>query len=285
MKMSLVTDAVRRDAFAKVRNCKKHAKDEAIIFKTVWQIIELANVARDGGLLALEEKIHERKEHDFISRLVREGLEQVIQGCDPDDVEELLTTMYWAKNPAGNKALAAYMMMRGICFIQAGVHPYVIEKILLAMLPQKYRGTCIRQLEDAMEEYRESVWQKEIQQYEDIVYSVQNEEIKKTLEQLNEILICLDARGIQRLLRDVYNDDLVYAMIGLPRKTRNVLVDNVSERLGKMMISDYVKKFWRFGEVYYTDDARVKDSAEKIMRTVCKLIEAGEVRRYEMKNV
>lgn len=98
-------------------------------------------------------------------------------------------------------------------------------------------------------------------------------------------MICLDARGIQRLLRDVYNDDLVYAMIGLPRKTRNVLVDNVSERLGKMMISDYVKKFWRFGEVYYTDDARVKDSAEKIMRTVCKLIEAGEVRRYEMKNV
>ena len=69
MKMSLVTDAVRRDAFAKVRNCKKHAKDEAILFKTVWQIIELANVARDGGLLALEEKIHERKEHDFISRL------------------------------------------------------------------------------------------------------------------------------------------------------------------------------------------------------------------------
>jgi len=156
MKMSLVTDAVRRDAFAKVRNCKKHAKDEAILFKTVWQIIELANVARDGGLLALEEKIHERKEHDFISRLEREGLEQVIQGCDPDDVEELLTTMYWAKNPAGNKALAAYMMMRGICFIQAGVHPYVIEKILLAMLPQKYRGICIRQLEDAMEEYREN---------------------------------------------------------------------------------------------------------------------------------
>ena len=56
MKMSLVMDAVRRDAFEKVRNCKKYSKDEAMLFKTVCQIIELANIARDEGLLFLEEK-------------------------------------------------------------------------------------------------------------------------------------------------------------------------------------------------------------------------------------
>ncbi len=95
------------------------------------------------------------------------------------------------------------------------------------------------------------------------------EEIRKKMFVFEDILI-LDDRAIQRVLRDVDNNDLAIALKGSNEEVQNVIFNNQSKRLATMIKEDM--EF--MGPVRMKD---VEEAQQKIVNVIRKLEDAGEI--------
>ena len=95
------------------------------------------------------------------------------------------------------------------------------------------------------------------------------EEIKKKMFVFEDIL-SLDDRSIQRILREVENNELAIALKGSGEEVQNVIFNNLSKRLAAMIRED----------MEYMGPVRLKDveeSQQKIVNIIRKLEDAGEI--------
>lgn len=95
------------------------------------------------------------------------------------------------------------------------------------------------------------------------------EEIRKKMFVFEDILL-LDDRAIQRVLRDVDNNDLSVALKGANEEVQNVIFKNLSSRLSAMIKED----------MEYMGPVRMKDVEEaqqKIVEIIRKLEDAAEI--------
>ncbi len=95
------------------------------------------------------------------------------------------------------------------------------------------------------------------------------EEIRKKMFVFEDILL-LDDRAIQRVLRDVANDDLTLALKGANEQVQTAIFNNMSKRLAVMIKEDM--EF--MGPVRMKD---VEDAQQKIVNIIRKLEDAGEI--------
>ncbi len=95
------------------------------------------------------------------------------------------------------------------------------------------------------------------------------EEIRKKMFVFEDILL-LDDRAIQRVLRDVDNNDLSVAMKGSNEEVQNTIFNNMSKRLAVMIKEDM--EF--MGPVRMKD---VEEAQQKIVNIIRKLEDAGEI--------
>ncbi len=95
------------------------------------------------------------------------------------------------------------------------------------------------------------------------------EEIRKKMFVFEDILL-LDDRAIQRVLRDVANDDLTLALKGGNEQVQTAIFNNMSKRLAVMIKEDM--EF--MGPVRMKD---VEDAQQKIVNIIRKLEDAGEI--------
>jgi len=95
------------------------------------------------------------------------------------------------------------------------------------------------------------------------------EELDKRMFKFED-LDSLDDRSLQRLLREVENDDLVLALKGAPEDLRERFFRNVSKRQGEMLREDLDA----LGAVRVTD---VDDAQQKIIGTAKRLEEEGAI--------
>ncbi|MCI8798959.1 flagellar motor switch protein FliG [Acetatifactor muris] len=95
------------------------------------------------------------------------------------------------------------------------------------------------------------------------------EEIRKKMFVFEDILL-LDDRAIQRVLRDVENNDLSVALKNANEDVKNAIFNNVSKRLAVMIKEDM--DF--MGPVRVTD---VEEAQQKIVNIIRKLEDAGEI--------
>ena len=80
----------------------------------------------------------------------------------------------------------------------------------------------------------------------------------------------LDNRAIQRVLRDVDNNDLAIAMKNANEQVQNAIFDNLSKRLAVMIKEDM--EF--MGPVRMKD---VEEAQQKIVNIIRKLEDSGEI--------
>ena len=85
-----------------------------------------------------------------------------------------------------------------------------------------------------------------------------------------EDIISLDDRAIQRVLRDVDNNDLALALKGSTEEVQNVIFNNLSKRLAVMIKEDM--DF--MGPVRMKD---VEEAQQKIVNIIRKLEDSGEI--------
>ncbi|MBQ7766868.1 MAG: flagellar motor switch protein FliG [Lachnospiraceae bacterium] len=95
------------------------------------------------------------------------------------------------------------------------------------------------------------------------------DEIRKKMFVFEDILL-LDDRAIQRVLRDVDNNDLAVALKGANEEVQNAVFRNMSQRLAVMIKEDM--EF--MGPVRMKD---VEEAQQKIVNTIRKLEDAGEI--------
>ena len=95
------------------------------------------------------------------------------------------------------------------------------------------------------------------------------EEIRKKMFVFEDILL-LDDRAIQRVLREVENNDLAVALKSANEEVKNAIFNNVSKRLAVMIKEDM--DF--MGPVRMKD---VEEAQQKIVNIIRKLEDAGEI--------
>ena len=95
------------------------------------------------------------------------------------------------------------------------------------------------------------------------------DEIRKKMFVFEDILL-LDDRAIQRVLRDVANDDLAIALKSANEQVQNAIFNNMSKRLAIMIKEDM--DF--MGPVRMKD---VEEAQQKIVNIIRKLEDAGEI--------
>lgn len=95
------------------------------------------------------------------------------------------------------------------------------------------------------------------------------EEIRKKMFVFEDILL-LDDRAIQRVLRDVENNDLAVALKNANEEVKNTIFNNVSKRLAVMIKEDM--DF--MGPVRMKD---VEEAQQKIVNIIRKLEDSGEI--------
>ncbi len=95
------------------------------------------------------------------------------------------------------------------------------------------------------------------------------DEIRKKMFVFEDILL-LDDRAIQRVLRDVDNNDLAVALKGSNEEVQNTIFNNMSKRLAVMIKEDM--EF--MGPVRMKD---VEEAQQKIVNTIRKLEDSGEI--------
>ncbi len=95
------------------------------------------------------------------------------------------------------------------------------------------------------------------------------DEIRKKMFVFEDILL-LDDRAIQRVLRDVDNNDLAIALKGSNEEVQNTIFNNMSKRLAVMIKEDM--EF--MGPVRMKD---VEEAQQKIVNTIRKLEDSGEI--------
>ena len=95
------------------------------------------------------------------------------------------------------------------------------------------------------------------------------DEIRKKMFVFEDILL-LDDRSIQRVLRDVDNNDLAIACKGSTEEVQNAIFGNMSKRLAEMIRED--KEF--MGPVRMKD---VEEAQQKIVNIIRKLEDSGEI--------
>ncbi len=95
------------------------------------------------------------------------------------------------------------------------------------------------------------------------------DEIRKKMFVFEDVLL-LDDRAIQRVLRDVDNNDLGIALKGANEQVQNAIFNNLSKRLATMIKEDM--EF--MGPVRMKD---VEEAQQKIVNIIRKLEDAGEI--------
>ena len=95
------------------------------------------------------------------------------------------------------------------------------------------------------------------------------DQIRKKMFVFEDILL-LDSRSIQRVLRDVDNNELGLALKGSNEEVQNVIFENLSKRLAQMIKEDM--DF--MGPVRMKD---VEEAQQKIVNIIRKLEDSGEI--------
>lgn len=252
---------------------QKRKEGNKILIEIIEKMCELTNIVRKEGLLALEEAAYDLDDV-FYGKYLKSMIMLIVDGTDPELVEELSTARYFSANLSGYEALHYLVMMFGGLSIQAGENPRIIEEKLLSLVPeevaemyrQKQNEPCENKQEqeiglnlDILEEY-----------YSGGIAAVPGDEHYFQIKVADYAIKSLDDRGIQRVLRDVDNRDLSLAMKGLSGEVRHRIFDNLSRRLAVMIAED----------MEFMGPVRMRDVASAIMKifsAVIKLINFGEV--------
>ena len=265
--------------FIELRRCcnemysdRENSEKLSKVIEAYDRAISFSDTARKEGLLALEEASEGLDLNDVTQEFLLQSIMLVVDGTDPELVAEIGMNRIVANGLSSFEGLVALMYYKAALMSQSGVNPRVMEEYLKSLMPDFVRKV----LSQKIREGEPSEASKEIEDDKELILSLCkddkeiNEKDHSIVNQTAMTLMELSDREMQRLLRDIANNDLEMAMKGLPGKARARTFDNVSNRLGIMLAKDMLY----MGPVRMRD---VEEACVTIMKTVIKLEERGEI--------
>ncbi len=178
-------------------------------------LIELADLSRRKGILALEMEMHQEQ-----SVFLKTAIGLIVDGTDPVKVKQILQTLILSGNYSGSQLLERLLMTEGVLSMQRGDNPRIMAIQLLAMLGEEY----LTQLDETKPEDK-------VKPYNDLIRSFEGK--KASLESVpfeKKLLAFSDRRSIQCILHSLIDwRNLAYALYGCSIELICKILDNVSE--------------------------------------------------------
>ena len=269
---------IRHDAIARQKQVTPTDAVIELLGRMIYYVMSFAKAARTYGLLAVEEEALHLDLENEAEAILHEAAELIVDGSSPECVAEILSNYYWIIQPEGYAATAAYIGIRGALLVQEDVNPYSVQLIAGSMLPVKIREKCIEvcrnyeaQKQKKQDEAAKGYFETDFSRSEAL-------EIREALDWLERELSYMTDREIQRLLREVDNNYLVPALVGMKQGTRQAIARNMSTRLRRMIMEDCYKLAdiddcaIAEGAVYVTEKLKVLQATGEIMDAESRLL-------------
>ena len=238
-------------------NFSKEDKEKCKI--TIVKIVDLANLARRDGILALE--MVAEKENDI---LLKTGLMTIVDGTGPELVREILENLIWSGNYSGHILLNKLILIEGVLAIQLGHNPRLISLKLGAMLGEDYIVKSLSN--DSDEEKISEFWEK-----------IKNNVTLPECEKFEAKLINMDNRSIQTIWRNMsYSYNIVVALYGCSAKLIKLIFSNMSSYTLFNAIETYEST-----EAYKSTENCppdfITEAQEHVLKTIQELEDRGEI--------
>jgi hypothetical protein len=207
-------------SFGERLQCSDSDKKECM--KTVKTILDLSEKSRKYGLLALEEDLKAMN-----SFFMKKGIEFLTDGIDPQIIRTVLGTYLITGGYRGKELLERTAIMEGLLAIQSGENPMLIRERLAGLFGEEYYESFndyFSSKKVTVQEYLEEIKDKG-------PYSEETALLEEPFHSLND-------RSLQRLLRELNNEDLIYAMKYASGSLQKRIFDNLSDRLADMIKED-----------------------------------------------
>lgn len=264
---------MRHDAIAKQDRAAADAEIE-LLGRIIYYVKRFAESARTYGLLAVEEEAAHLNLENRAEEILNEAAQLIVDGCNPECVAEVLSNEYWISRLDGYEATAVYMGIRGALLVQKETHPYSVQIMVSSMIPIEIREKCMEvcrgyeaQKQKKNEEIAKVFFETDFSRSEGL-------EVREAMDLLEREMICLTDTEIQRLLREVDNNYLVPALIGMRQKARQAIAGNMSARLRGMIMEDC----YRLADI---DDCEIAEGAVYVMEKLKVLQACGEIMDME----
>lgn len=255
-------DDIRRDAISKLKE-DKNGREKLV--DAVDGIMELYDIWRSGGVLALEEAA-EAAETDFLKHLILLTANEV----SPKLTVEIATNEYWINEPEGAEAMADYLCLRGMIGIQKVESKEMIMEVLLSLMPAEQRKEYAELTRKRREE-QERLCKKEIsERLSAMCPTFKEREVSEAVQLLENKMNELSDRCVQRLVRDVDCHDLAGCVYAFDHGTRKKVLENLSTRY-----RDEVEEKAVNGPLL--DEEKLFASVSKVIEIMETLAERGEL--------
>lgn len=249
----------------KVREITDFQEDAGKLTAAADKILEMSDIARKEGLLALEDASDSLGEDDFW-HYFREMITFIVDGFDKERIEDVFLSRYFTLDLKGAEGLVYLIFLSGALAIQAGESIYFATKRLQSLLPVQ-----------VFEIYETKTWKVE-QTYEEKVKELCQR--GPAVDRKNDdyffyhmadyTFASLTDADMKRILKDVSDCDVSIALKGMDGKATKKVLDNLSLGRQKMVVED----------VEYMGPVRSMDviaSEQKILNILVNLINDGEI--------
>lgn len=200
-------------------------------------LLECIQVARNAGLLALED-FADDLQADFTNRdALKEMIMLVVDGVFPEQVEEISLQKYFINNLQAYEGLEYLMLLVGVRAIQEGEKPNLIHKKIRQLLPDEVIVMLDAETEVIeFEEHYASMEETIINEVKDYQYRWDlKDEGYFHAKLVDYVFEHLEDRDIQRITREINDFDLAMSMRGMSLIARNNIFTNVSQRFGAVL--------------------------------------------------
>lgn len=215
-----------------------------LLLETLETLCNFTDVAKHTGLLGLEEAA-ENLEDLKNGKYLKEIALLIVDGTDPEILEEIMITKYFSLGLSGYEAIQFLMMLYGCLAMQAGEHKIRIVKRLLAMLPEELADEYIKNEEAKAEKKGNDDFLSELEikymspLYSGDVQATPEDDCYYLLKVTDHTIRMLDDLGTQLLIKKANQHDLLLLMKGASGDCRRHILDNMSKHLAAMTTDDY----------------------------------------------
>lgn len=236
--------------------CSRNDKKQCI--PVISRIISFSEKARREGLLALEEELDAIKDP-----FMQKGMQLVIDGTDPQIVQEILYTMMLSSHGKGIDLLMKSLTLEGILGIQSGYNPRIIGDKLSAFLGRDI--DLVGNYDDLQADDRAG----NADDADGMESEMDPAEVNSIVEGFEfEKLVDMRDIYIQKVLRETDTQDLAKALKGSSAGLREKMFSNMAQRAALLLKED----------MQYMGPIRKEDaiaSQEKILNITLRLAESG----------
>jgi hypothetical protein len=202
---------------------KKFSKEEReTCIPIIKQIMDLALLTRNEGVLALEVMAQKPETEPLISVAIR----LLVDGTDPVQVRLILEKIIESEQYEGSEYLKALIIIEGLLGIQAGEHPNLIQRKLSAFLGLDAVVNSMKEDDIHAKETMEDT----LEHYKNITNPAESETFITLINKLSD-------REVQMLLKEVDMYSLADALKICDYKTMKKFMDNLSFRIGVLTIN------------------------------------------------